>query len=153
MSTARDAFLVRAREKIESLTREVMLLEAQEEGVRRRKIALQQAITDWERSVSIYSEAMQITPDDAPGQLDAALDVPQGSLAQLSELFLEQRGGPGKITDVVRWLVSIGRLSGEPTKAGQNYGQVYTTLLRHPERFVKVGRGEFRLAHAASGGD
>jgi len=30
-------------------------------------------------------------------------------------------------------------------KSNQNYGAVYTAMLRHPERFKKVGPGEFRL--------
>ena len=149
VSTANDQFMGRAREKVESLTREVGLLAAQEEGVRRRKLELTQALAEWERAIALYAEAMELTPPDAPGQITAALDTPEGSLSQLAEGYLAERGTPAKINDLVKWLVSVGRLSGDPAKAGQNYGQVYTTLLRHPDRFRKVGRGEFNLHNSA----
>jgi hypothetical protein len=144
MSANSDQFLARAKDKVESLTREVGLLAAQEEGVRRRKQELQQALAEWERAIAIYAEAMELAPPDSPGQITAALDTPEGTLSQLAEGYLAERG-PAKINDLVAWLVSVGRLSGDPIKSGQNYGQVYTTLLRHPDRFRKVGRGEFSL--------
>jgi hypothetical protein len=148
--TPEDPFIARATATIDKLMDEERALAAQEEGVRRRRLALQQLVADWQRSIALYSDAMGLSGDATPGQVSAALDAPEGSVVELAERYLREHGGTAKIKDVVRWLVAVGKLSSEAEKSGQNYGAVYTAVLRHPERFKRIGRGEFELTAESS---
>jgi len=152
MPDRNDTFLGRARDRLQKLAADIAQLEAQEEGVRRRRLELVDQVRDWERAVSLYSEAMDVeTTDAAPGQMSVALDAPSGTFAQLVSKYMGDHGGQAKIADIARWLVDVGRLPNDPKKHGQYYGRVYTTLLRHPDRYEFVDKGLFRLKDEGPG--
>src|SRR5690348_430929 len=77
MPANRDPFVMRAKDRVQKLTADIAQLEAQEEGVRRRRLELVQQVSDWERAMALYAEAMDIeSAEPAPGQLSATLDAP-----------------------------------------------------------------------------
>jgi hypothetical protein len=142
--TTDDPFLLRARARMESLARDEALLAAQEEGVKRRRIEVQQAIADLGRSIDLYQDLMGINEASSPGQIPAVFETVRGPLSTLIFDVLRARDGRGKVSDIVLWLQELGRFPTDPDHAAAQYSSVYTALLRDP-RMEKVGRGEFRI--------
>jgi len=140
-----DPFLTKARDRLATLSRDDTLLAAQEEGVRRKRAELQQAMADLRRSTDVYLELMGIGETTAPGQIAVVFDGAdgQGTLSDLAFKALQAHGGRGRIVDIVGWLQEMGRLPKDPAKAQTQYSSVYTALLRDQERVMRAGRGEF----------
>jgi hypothetical protein len=146
MATTTDQFLSRATERTENLKREIALLEAQESGVRRRRLELEKDAADWERAVELYTETMQ--PDSPVGT--PVEDRPKQPVAHLIETFLsEQPERQAKVAEIAAWLAHVGRFPSGAQASGQNYSMAYNALLRNRDRFAKSGRGEWRLLRDA----
>ena len=146
MDSSSDMFVERARERVVSIGKDIAQLEAQEQGVRRKVRELQEQLENWETALQLYAEAMKIKlPEPVPGQMAGFLDASEAAVPDLVAHYMAERGRRARIRDLTKWLVSIGRFSDEVERSGQLYGQVYTAVLRHPERFEKEGPGTFRL--------
>lgn len=147
MEASSDMFVQRARERVETLGRDISQLEKQEEGVRRRVRELREQMDHWQRAIDLYAEAMDIPlAEPAPGQLMGFLDPNEATVPELVAHYMSERGRRARISEIADWLVSIGRFPEDAGKTNQNYGQVYTAMLRHPKRFVKEAPGTFRLS-------
>ena len=146
MGTNTDPFLSRAADKTESLKREIALLEAQEAGVRRRRIELEKDASDWARAVELYTEAMGVV---IPDPVDVGSERPKETVGDLIARYLtEQPARSAKVTAIAAWLAEVGRFPSGPDAAGQNYSMAYNALLRNRDKFEKSGRGEYRLTEA-----
>jgi hypothetical protein len=149
-----DPFVQKALAKIASLEREEALLAAQQEGVQRRRNELQEQIVEWDRAKKLYVEAMgadapAADPPAAEGK-GPAVDAANRSIGDLTyEYISASPNGSAKITDVAAWLTGIGKLHSDLKNTNRPYGAVYTAILRNPKRFVKVGRGEYRIANSS----
>jgi hypothetical protein len=116
-------------------------------SVRRR---LRDELDVWQRAIELYTDTMGIKlPEPVPGQLTGLLDPSDAAVPDLVAHYMAERGRRGRIREVANWLVTIGKFPEETAKSGQLYGQVYTAILRHPDRFVKESPGTFRLAAGA----
>jgi hypothetical protein len=144
--TTIDAFISRAQEKTEGLRREIALLEAQEAGVRRRRLELEQEATDWQRAVELYAQAMAIEPPHMESTEHSKETV--GDL--ITRYLREQPGTTAKVAAIAAWLAEVGRYPAGPDSANQNYSMAYNALLRNRDRFAKARPGEWRLIEAES---
>jgi hypothetical protein len=136
-------FLEMVQERLDSLKRDDALLAAQEEGVRRKRAELGQAMEKLKVAAEAYRYLMVRQTEPAPGQL-AVVSQPSQTLADLIAEHMAEHDGRAKVITLVHRLVEVGRLPSRSDKYGSNYGTVYTALLRD-ERFEKVGRGEWTL--------
>lgn len=142
MSKTTDPFLMRATDKIEALRREIALLEAQEAGVRRRRLELEKDATDWQRSVELYNEAMGV---EAPASATSD-DRPKETVAEMITTYLsEQPGRSAKVATIAAWLAERGKFPAGQSDSGQNYSMAYNALLRNRDKFEKSAKGEWRL--------
>jgi hypothetical protein len=70
-----------------------------------------------------------------------------GTTADLAAAFMAAHGGHAKVGEILDELIRVGKLAGKDA-----YGDVYGALKRGvPDRFIRVGPGEFALATPSGG--
>ena len=129
----RDEFIERAEAQLRTLRDDDKALEAQEQGVQRKREELAVQIAGLRGSVATYRELMDLVPEETPavGLFDE--EVPQGTIAEMAATLIERHGGPMKVVEITRQLERVGKFQhgGGDNSARDNYGTVYGTLKRH----------------------
>ena len=146
----RDEFIERAEAQLRTLRDDDRALEAQEQGVQRKRGELAVQIAGLRGSVATYRELMDLGPEETPtvGLFDKEVDkeVPRGTIAEMAAVLIERHGGPMKVAAITRQLERVGKFQhdGGNNSARGNYGTVYGTLKRH-KLFELTSQGEFDL--------
>ena len=73
-------------------------------------------------------------------------DLAKMTIGDGAEALMRASGGRAKMTDLIADLIRAGKM--KRGRARANYGTLGSTLARHPNRFVKVGPGEWSLTEA-----
>jgi hypothetical protein len=138
-------FVERAREEYLRLQAEERALAAQEEGVRRRRAALQSRLTSIENAVVLYQELTGQTTVMPEPDVGASNGLRMGTIVDMAAQVIERSGGRAKMTKIVEELERAGKL--KPSEPGDrnNYATVYGTL-RRSRRLHKADKGEWELA-------
>ena len=139
-------FIQLVEAELYKLLEEDRALQAQEQGVRRKRAELGEEIQRLRGAASTYRELMGVAEEAKPsvGLFD---DLPvDGTIADMAEVLFRGRGAM-KVAEIVGILEEVGKLKrpdiGESVRG--NYGTVYGTLTRDKHRFVKKEQGVFDL--------
>lgn len=150
LTRMQDDFIARATARVRELEKDDAALAAQEEGVRRKRLALQEEIRIAQGAIDLYGEVMNVgtKPEATPQPL---FDVPQpGTIADMTYAILVNSQKPMTVHEIARRLTQAGKLSEEgPGDARTNYATVFGTL-RRDRRFYRPAPGRFAI-HPESG--
>ena len=140
-----DEFLRRSRASLKELTEQAKALLAQEEGVRRRREAVEDEARRLTNAISVYREVMGVRSEAVPARALFDDVLTAGSIAEMAGEVIERMGGRAKIADIVDILTRSGKLRPEESPTSRSrYATVYSILNRNP-RFHRIGEGEFAL--------
>ena len=142
-----DEFLTRAQKQLNGISAQMAEMDELIERAETMRSKLREDQSVLEQAVAMYKKVMDI-PTTPQEQLPL-IGTLQGTVANMCAQVIEVRGGPVSVRELVRLLASAGKFK-NPKNYRANYGTVFGTLQRD-ERFRKTpGKGEFRLASAAS---
>jgi len=158
MMARMDDFATRVEAQVSDLGADDSRLAAEEEEVnrraediRRQRAELRGRIADLAHTLDVYRNVMGIQGPRREPEAPQAVSYTVrrgGTIADVVQSILEQRGSPMQVSDLVEALHALGKLHGGGEAGRGDYGTVYRTLTRD-RRFEKTGRGEFRLVGAS----
>lgn len=157
-----STFLLKARGAVALLRAQDAQLEAQERGVRQKRLSLTEEIERLETAMATFNEVMADTSivvgepvhydnvalgDD--GEPVATMlhpdEVASMTIVQAVAVLLERWGGEGMMQDIVAELKAVGKVNG-----ANPVNTVSTQLRRFPKQFQWVSRGRWRLLPSAT---
>lgn len=144
-----DSFLERAAARLQEIDRLDAQLVSEIEERRQTRATLRQEGVELRRSIRSYAKVMGISSEAAGVE---RAEPGHGSIADIAYEHLRAHGGRARVVDVVKYLEETGKLAPSKRPSGENYGPVYSALLRDHARFRQGTRGEFVLAEVAEGG-
>ncbi len=134
--------LEQALDSYRGLQREVAALAAEMERVRAARAGKVKEMAELRRAIEGFARVVGLDP----AGLLAAQEVRElPSIPDMAYEYMRARGGRARVVEIVQHLEESGKFAPSGRPSGQNYGPVYSALLRDRKRFRQGGRGEFVL--------